>query len=353
MPNMLVRIFFILPFLTAGASAGASSQVAFEEETPEILFVLPIDCIPGETCYVQNYVDVEPNRRWRDYMCRGMTYDRHKGTDFRIPSRREMDAGVSVFAAADGRVKGIRRSEEDGLFINGDKQAVEGKECGNGIIIAHENGWETQYCHLKQNSIRVSRGQKVTSGMAIASVGLSGATEFTHLHFEVRHNGNTIDPFTGATTLEGCNVSALSHWDISARAFLNYIPSGVLNQGVATDIPDNMAIESGQYSSLQFETDAPSLIYFVRIFGLRPGDIQELSLTDPQGAELAHNSAAHKGPHKAQFFSYIGKKRPEGGWPEGAYTVQYNLIRNGQTLLQRDLTFNVGETLWESQDNDE
>ena len=340
---MIVRVLSIIFFLGAGVAPQAFAQNINEEETPEITFDLPIDCTPGDNCFVQNYVDTDPNRRWRDYMCRGLTYDRHKGTDFRIFSMKEMEAGVDVLAAADGRVKGLRKSEEDGLFINGNTQATEGKECGNGIIIAHDDGWETQYCHLKKNSIRVSRGQKVTAGTPIASVGLSGATEFSHLHFEVRHNSNTIDPFTGATTLEGCNVSALSHWTIAARAFLNYIPTGVLNQGIATSIPDNMAIESGQHSELEFETNAPMLIYYVRIFGLHPDDVQELILTDPQGVELAQSSEAHQGARKAQFFSYVGKERPEGEWPEGTYTAQYKLIRNGKILLQRDLGFTVGD----------
>jgi len=307
---MTVRVasLFLLTFCLHVTNALA--QTITEEETPEITFALPIDCTPGENCFIQNYVDVDPSRRWQDYMCGRLTYNRHKGTDIRLPSMKEMEAGVAVLAAADGRVKGVRNGEEDGLYINGDHQAVSGKECGNGIIITHENGWETQYCHLKKNSVRVQRGQKVKAGTPIASVGLSGASEFTHLHFEVRHNGSTIDPFTGATTLDGCNVPAVSLWTVAARAFLNYSPSGVINQGVATSIPNNMAIERGQFTDLKLDKDSPMLLYFVRIYGLHPGDREELTLTDPDGVELAHDSKIHKGSTKAQYFKYVGKKRP-------------------------------------------
>ena len=51
----------------------------------------------------------------RDHECKGLSYDGHRGTDFRIRDFAEMDAGVAVFAAADGKVKGFRNGEKDGL----------------------------------------------------------------------------------------------------------------------------------------------------------------------------------------------------------------------------------------------
>ena len=39
-----------------------------------------------------------------------------------------------------------------------------GKECGNGVVIAHDQSWETQYCHLKQGSISVKVGNTVQVG---------------------------------------------------------------------------------------------------------------------------------------------------------------------------------------------
>ncbi len=58
------------------------------------------------------------------------------------------------------------------------------RECGNGVVIAHAGGWETQYCHMAQGGLAVKPDQPVTTGQTLA-VGLSGLTEYPHLHFTV------------------------------------------------------------------------------------------------------------------------------------------------------------------------
>ncbi len=333
-------LFFATLVLLAPASFSAFAQEQMSER-PAISFVIPLACTPGQDCFVQNYVDVDPSRRWRDFKCRGLTYDQHKGTDFRLPSMAEMEKGVAVYAAADGRIKGYRDGENDGDFFYGKRLAALGKECGNGIIIDHLNGWETQYCHLKKGSVRVSRGQKVKAGDKIGLVGLSGKTEFTHLHFEARYKGATVDPFTGGAVLDGCGLNTDSLWTREARAFLEYRPTGLLNQGMATTPPDNTSIEEGAFTALTFSPDAPALIYFVRIFGLHNRDLQELTLTGPDGEILARQSKVHDGTNKAQFFQYIGKPRPQGGWPEGTYRASYRLTRLGLAIIDSSLTFEV------------
>ena len=63
---------------------------------------------------------------------------------------------------------------------------------GNLIIINHENGYQTYYAHL--NSINVSRGDRVIKGARIGSMGSTGRSTGPHLHFEVRRNGQPINP---------------------------------------------------------------------------------------------------------------------------------------------------------------
>ena len=43
---------------------------------------LPIRCDVGATCEIQNYVDLDPSPKARDYQCGSRTYDGHKGIDF-------------------------------------------------------------------------------------------------------------------------------------------------------------------------------------------------------------------------------------------------------------------------------
>lgn len=63
---------------------------------------------------------------------------------------------------------------------------------GNATIIDHGGGMATLYGH--QSQIMVSEGQHVTAGQVIGLIGSTGFSTGPHLHFEVRINGNTVDP---------------------------------------------------------------------------------------------------------------------------------------------------------------
>ena len=62
---------------------------------------------------------------------------------------------------------------------------------GNTTIIDHGNGISTLYAH--QSSILISSGS-VTKGQVIGYVGATGYATGPHLHFEVRVNGNPVNP---------------------------------------------------------------------------------------------------------------------------------------------------------------
>ena len=70
-----------------------------------------------------------------------------------------------------------------------------GQDCGNGVLVDHGDGWETQYCHMKQGSVRVTSGDAVGAGAVLGQIGQSGMAAFPHLHLSVRHNADKIDPF--------------------------------------------------------------------------------------------------------------------------------------------------------------
>ena len=165
---------------------------------------LPIACEIGRTCLIQNHVDHDRSGGASDYQCGALTYDGHNGTDFRVPTLAMQRGGVNVLAVADGQVLRTRDGVADIAMSAPDAPSVARQACGNGATIAHADGWETQYCHLARGSLRVKPGDRVNMGHPLGQVGLSGKTEFPHVHLTVRLNGEVVDPFASGASEGSC-----------------------------------------------------------------------------------------------------------------------------------------------------
>jgi murein DD-endopeptidase MepM/ murein hydrolase activator NlpD len=63
---------------------------------------------------------------------------------------------------------------------------------GGLIIIGHPSGYETWHAHL--DGFDVEQGSQVTRGQVIAEMGSTGYSTGAHLHFEVRQDGQIVDP---------------------------------------------------------------------------------------------------------------------------------------------------------------
>ena len=63
---------------------------------------------------------------------------------------------------------------------------------GNEVVINHGYGYKTRFAHL--STIEVVPGMKVKRGYRIGSVGSSGKSTGTHLHYEVLYRGNRVNP---------------------------------------------------------------------------------------------------------------------------------------------------------------
>lgn len=303
-------------FLLALASPAGAFELAF-----------PADCSLGESCYIQQYVDHDPGPGAQDFSCGGLSYQGHDGTDIALPSVAAMAAGVNVLAAAAGSVKGAR----DGIADFAPK--VPGKECGNGVLVDHGDGWETQYCHMKQGSVAVQVGQTVTAGAVLGQIGQSGMAEFPHVHLAVRQNGQNLDPFA-PDTLTLCGASGDDLW----QAPIAYQPGGLLAVGLADAVPDYAAIKAG-LASPDLPATAPALVVWTYLFGARPGDAILFEITGPDDRIMTERVVLEKA--QALAFRAVGKRLKAAAWPVGRYQGEAVFQRNGVELGRRSLAISL------------
>ena len=95
----------------------------------------------------------------------------HSGMDFTAP------IGTEIHATGNGVVV---------------KVEPYGNGYGNNVVINHGYGYETVYAHMSKFAVHV--GQKISRGDLLGYVGNTGTSTGPHLHYEVRKNGNPVNP---------------------------------------------------------------------------------------------------------------------------------------------------------------
>jgi murein DD-endopeptidase MepM/ murein hydrolase activator NlpD len=104
----------------------------------------------------------------------------HRGVDLAAPT------GTPVQAVAAGTV------------VEATDHWTVSPSSGTVVVLDHGDRWSTLYTHL--DAFEVQPGENVESGQVIGRVGSSGRSTGPHLHFEVRRDGQPVDP---ATVVEG------------------------------------------------------------------------------------------------------------------------------------------------------
>jgi len=95
----------------------------------------------------------------------------HAGMDFTAPR------GTPIYATGNGKVKQADRKK---------------RGYGNLVIIDHGYGYTTRYAHMSKMNVKV--GQKVKRGDVIGFVGNTGLSAGPHCHYEVRKDGEPVNP---------------------------------------------------------------------------------------------------------------------------------------------------------------
>ena len=327
MPGPMVRLaaaaFPALAVLVAAASAAAQS----------IVLNWPVDCRYGEDCFIQNYVDHDPGPGRVDYACGRLSYDGHNGTDIRLVNYPAIEGRVHVLAAADGIVLRTRDSVRDVNVNEIGHSAVEGIEAGNAVVVAHGNGWQTQYSHLRQGSVTVLPGERVRAGDRLGQIGLSGLTEFPHVEFSVRYRDEPVDPFVGLSDFADCSDPRSPLWSPVVAGSIPYQETGILTYGFATSAIEAEAARHGQHNQPALSTNGDGLVFWVDLFGAMAGDVERVVLTAPNG-QTVHDTSNTLDVSNVSWFSFNGRRTPGSGWPAGTYSARYTLTRDGALVAE-------------------
>ena len=329
------RRFFISAFTFVVALFSAVSLHA-----EEIVLSSPVNCTDAQ-CFIQRMPDQLSGSEYQDYQCSSFSSNGYKSTDIRVKRATELVKKIPVMASLDGVVDAVRDGMPDGIFT-GDKAAfIKGKECGNGVYLSHDNGVETQYCHLRKGSIKVKKGDQIKAGQKLAEVGLSGRTNFPHLEFRIIKNNKAIDPFNGKVVETGCSIGKDSSlWKSDALKNIDLATTHLVSAGFSSEIPTLPAVVLGLLDQEKITTNLSAFVFWVEIAGIKKGDIEEIFIINPDGSLLLKTAKLHKNG-QALYLGYAGKKI-ENLLKKGKYVGHYKLIRreNGkkQTLIFKKKT---------------
>ncbi len=320
---MIIRVTAAIAFFLCAVPASAGEAINFG---------LPVECKMGSVCFIQQYVDQDPSAGKSDYQCSSLSYDGHKGTDFRVRDFVDMERGVAVVAAATGTVRATRDGMPDVSVRRVGVAALLGNDAGNSVLIEHEGGWQTQYSHLRRGSVAVKKGNRVERGQRLGLIGLSGRTEFPHLDFAVRFEGMVIDPFTGLTAPGRCGTSDNPLWRDDVLAAVKYVPSAMLAAGFANHQLARTAAQHGLYPRKTIAKSASALVFWVEVMGTQLGDQEELRLVGPDG-KILFEKVETLAKAQAARYRFGGIKRKGPSLAAGRYVGEYRLMRNSDGKL--------------------
>lgn len=304
-------------------------------------FSLPIDCVVGETCFLQNLADFDQETNAiSDTICGQDTYNNHKGIDIRVLSLKETEKGVNVLAMADGIVRGFRDEITDRLVgREGLAPALKGRECGNGVVIEHGQGLSAQYCHMKRGSLNVRKGQTVSRGDVLGEVGVSGFSAFPHIHLALRLNGKLVDALSGAPLeVKSCLSQGVVSGYFGRKTLEALLESrdDILQIGLADKAFSKDVLVQGNVPPIP-TMQSNAIVGWGWAINAHKGDQMRIAIENEAGV-FHEKTSDPLSRRKAVIFNFSGRKiTPKAG----TYTLTVTLIRDGQVIEKKSDVFQV------------
>ncbi len=341
---LFLRIFIAAIFLYSIEPGGCFALNTFfsHESNPPVELEFPVSCRLEENCRVVNYPDLNPTKDIKDYKNRKITYDGNKGTDIAVQSFMDLKNGVAILAAQDGKVIFVRNTIEDNYPFGLRDNDKDTPFCGNFVLIEHNNGWKTAYCHLKKDSITVKPGDFTPQGKQIGEMGLSGQTGFPHLYFAVLHHKSYFDPFSGQElTGKSEKKEYKPFWSVSAAEKLKYRDVIITNTGISIEDPTLYSIRQGKYEKIEIMNEEPEIFIWVHGFHFKKNDLIKITLQNPDQKIILDDFTRINSDQMEGLISFK-KPKEDKTWLPGVYTGKIKYIKPDLKLLyEYDLSFEI------------
>ena len=154
------------------------TSVASNADFSTAMRAVPIQAVrPGSTKQYESGPSVPSHWPFdvRGFVTRGQVRpgvpdESHPGIDIAVP------IGTPIRASGGGTVTAAGYDPDYGLFV----------------LLRHPSGYETMYGHTSR--LLAAEGDEVQAGQVIGLSGNSGRSTAPHLHFEIRHDGKSVDP---------------------------------------------------------------------------------------------------------------------------------------------------------------
>ncbi len=311
--RLLVGLFILL-----------ANPAVYGEDISLVKLKFPLDCKLGESCWIARYSDHDKGPGKADYRCNDRTQHTHRGTDIAIKNLQIMAEGVDVLAAADGIVTIIRDGITD-EFATKENRAEKSKiGNGNTLGIRHSDGSISVYSHMKKHSLTVKKGDSVKVGQKIGEIGMSGLTEYPHLHFALRYNNEWYDPFNQKPLTAACSTNKpTGAWDPE----IPYKVMALLPPTLTSTLPNRQSRWDAPTATLS--KNVSHLYLNGHAFGVQKGDRWLFKFIRPDG-----RTAYEKGVSVAANRQLYGRSnriaRPEGGFMPGIWTGEILVLRQAK-----------------------
>jgi murein DD-endopeptidase MepM/ murein hydrolase activator NlpD len=258
-----------------------------------------------------------------------MTYEEHNGTDFALADVAAMERGVQVFAAAAGKVIFAREGMDDISFRDRSEDEIKGRGCGNTVYLEHERGWRSQYCHMRKGSLLVKQGDDVQAGQPIGMIGMSGLSEFPHLHIGISQGETMFDPFVGPTNISNCGATAKPMWTQEVSNLLPYRRGVPYIGGITDNEPTDAAARLGALPQMQeISIDKDTFYVWADFLGLEAGDAITFRIFAP-GGKVQFLATDYMPSDKVRVFRGATIKRSGGAWEPGLYRAEIFVTPRG------------------------